>query len=171
MGDAWRDWAPLPLRLVLGFGMAYHGLPKLFTGEGHAGIAGMLAGLGIPLPGVTAWVVALVEFFGGLALLAGAFVSIASVLLIVDMLVAMFKVHLPHGFNFMNITGMTEGGPVFGMPGYEVNLLYIAGMLALVLGGAGKYSVERLWEARRGIGGENAYAPEAAAQKATGSSP
>ena len=33
----------------------------------------------------------------------------------------------------MHITGMTDAGPVFGMPGYEVNLLYIAGLLALFL--------------------------------------
>ncbi|MBA3887293.1 MAG: DoxX family protein, partial [Acidobacteria bacterium] len=58
-------------------------------------------------------------------------------------LVAMVVGHLPHGFNFMNITGMGPQGPKFGMPGYEVNLLYIAGLLALILGGAGLYSVDR----------------------------
>lgn len=170
MRDAWRDWAPLPLRLVLGIGMLYHGFPKLFSGEGRAGFVGMLEGIGVPVPGLMGWAVGLVEFLGGVALLAGAFVSIAGVLLIVDMLVALFKVHLPHGFGFVNITGMTESGPVFGMPGYEVNLLYIGGLLALVLGGAGAYSVDRLWEARRGGAGGSAYAPETGARTEAGSS-
>src|SRR5205085_10146944 len=92
----------------------------------------------------TAWLVGLTEFVGGLALIAGALVAIASAILIVDMLVAMFTVHAPHGFNFVNITGMTKQGPVFGMPGAEVNLLYIAGLLALLFGGAGAGSVDVL---------------------------
>ncbi len=44
---------------------------------------------------------------------------------------------------------MTESGPTFGMPGFEVNLLYIAGFLALALGGAGAFSVDRMMEERR----------------------
>jgi len=43
----------------------------------------------------------------------------------------------------MHMTGMTETGPTFGMPGYEVPLLYIAGLLVLVFGGAGALSVDR----------------------------
>ena len=42
----------------------------------------------------------------------------------------------------MHITGMTDAGPVFGMPGYEVNLLYIAGLLALFLRGPSHLSVD-----------------------------
>ncbi len=79
---------------------------------------------------------------GGIALIVGAFGSIASVLLIINMLVAMFSVHLSNGFNFMHITGMTDAGPVFGMPGYEVPLLYIAGLLALCLRGPSHMSVD-----------------------------
>jgi putative oxidoreductase len=58
------------------------------------------------------------------------------------MLVAMFTVHLPHGFNFMNMTGMTAEGPTFGMPGFETNLLYISILTALWLTGAGPWSIE-----------------------------
>lgn len=107
----------------------------------------MLQGNGIPGGAATAWFVTLLEILGGLALIVGAFVTIVSVLLIINMLVAMFAVHLPHGFLFVNITGMGPEGPQFGMPGYEVNLLYIAGLLALILGGAGAYSVDR-WRKR-----------------------
>lgn len=141
MDNRW-DFASLPLRLMLGFGFAYHGFPKLFSAAGHDQFVGMLQGIGIPLPGVMAWVVGFVEFFGGLALIAGAFVTIVSILGIINMLVAMFTVHISHGFNFINMT-MTEQGPQLGMPGIEVNLLYICGFLALAIAGAGAMSVDR----------------------------
>jgi putative oxidoreductase len=140
MGKQWNEWASLPLRLILGFGFAYHGYPKLFGG--HDMFVGMLTNLGIPAPGLMAWLVGLFEFSGGLLLIAGAFVGIISILGIVNMLVAMFTFHLPNGFNFM-------ASP----PGYEVNLLYIAGFVALVLGGAGTLSVDRWLTERRGTAG------------------
>ncbi len=143
-----RDWAPLSLRLAIGFGFVYHGFPKVFSSAGHESFVGMLQMIGVPAPGLAAWVVGIVELIGGLALLAGAFVQLAAIPLIINMLVAMFTVHLPQGFNFMNITGMTDSGPQFGMPGYEVNLLYIAGLVTLMLGGAGALSVEERMRSR-----------------------
>jgi putative oxidoreductase len=109
----------------------------------------MLQNLGVPAPVVAAWGVAVVEFVGGVALVLGAFVSVAALLLIIEMLVAMFKVHLAAGFNFVHITGMTDAGPKFGLPGYEVNLLYIAGLLALLICGASALSVDKLRSRRR----------------------
>lgn len=153
--SSWSQWAPIPLRLILGFAFMYHGYPKLFTQEGHEMFLGMLNNIGVPAAGLMSWVVGAVEFFGGLALILGAFVALAAALNVINMLVALFTVHLPNGFNFMNITGMTDQGPQFGMPGYEVNLLYIAGLLALVLGGAGALSVDRK---RRESGGSVAGA-------------
>lgn len=151
MRETLRDYAALPLRLVLGFGFIYHGFPKLFTAEGHQGIEGMLANIGIPAPGVTSWVVGGVEVLGGLALLLGAFVSVASVALAIEMIGALFTVHLPYGFNFINIIGMTDSGPQFGMPGYEVNLLYIAGLVTLIFLGAGAASLERMSARERAV--------------------
>ena len=145
-----KQWAPVPLRMMLGAAFIYHGWPKQFSSEGHQGFVGMLSSLGVPAPGITAWLVTLAEIVGGLALIAGAFVAIVSVVLIVDMVVAMLLVHLPNGFNFVHITGMGQQGPVFGMPGAEVNLLYIAGLLALVIGGAGAWSVDALLQDRKG---------------------
>ncbi|UCC74677.1 MAG: DoxX family protein [Gemmatimonadota bacterium] len=152
MRKGWAEYASLPLRLVLGFGFAFHGFPKLFSGQGHAMFTGMLESIGVPAAGLMSWVVGFVEFFGGLALIAGAFVAIVSLLGTVNMLVALFTVHVPHGFNFMNIQGMSESGPIFGMPGYEVNLLYIAGFAALALAGAGVWSVDRWLAEKRGGG-------------------
>lgn len=142
-------WAPLPLRLIIGYGFVYHGCPKVFTTSGHASFQGMLVQIGVPLPAVMSWVVALVEFLGGLAILAGAFLSLAAVLLTCNMLVAMFTVHLQNGFNFLNITGMTDSGPQFGMPGYEVNLLYIAGLLSLLFMGVGPLSIDGILHLRK----------------------
>jgi len=110
----------------------------------------MPGGLGVAAPEATAWLVGVAEIVGGLALIAGVFVAVAAAVLIVDMLVAMFTVHAPHGFNFINITGMGKQGPVFGMPGAEVNLLYIAGLLALVIAGTGAWSVDTLLQDRKG---------------------
>lgn len=134
---------------MLGFGFAYHGFPKLFSGQERAAFEGMLPGIGVPAAGLMSWVVGIVEFFGGLALIAGAFVAVVAVLGIIEMLVATFTVHLASGFSFINITGMGESGPIFGMPGYEVTLLYIAGFLTLALAGAGALSVDRWLAAKR----------------------
>ena len=144
--EAWGRWAPLPLRLVLGYGFVAHGWAK--WSRGPAGFARLLHQLGVPLPDLTARVVTFLELFAGLALVAGAFVAVLSIPLAALMLVAMFKVHLRYGFSSINTIGLTPDGPVFGPPGIEVNLLYLAGLLALALGGAGAFSIDR-WLARR----------------------
>jgi putative oxidoreductase len=143
----WRKWAPVPLRLVIGYGFMAHGWAKL--SRGPEGFAKLLEQIGAPLPEATAWVSTLIELLGGLAILAGAFVAVVSIPLIVMMLVAMFTVHLRYGFSAINTIGLTADGPQFGPPGYEVNLLYIAGLLALVLGGAGPFSIDRLLARRK----------------------
>lgn len=145
----WRQWAPLPLRLVIGYGFMAHGWAKL--SRGPAGFAKLLEQIGAPLPEATAWVSTIIEVFGGLAVLAGAFVAAVSIPLIVLMLVAMFTVHLRYGFSAINTIGLTADGPQFGPPGYEVNLLYIAGLLALILGGAGPLSIDRLLARRKRV--------------------
>jgi putative oxidoreductase len=136
-----RYW-PMPLRIMLGIAFMYHGAPKLFSAAQHAGFQGMLAQLGVPLPALMSWIVGIVEFFGGIALIVGAATWLVTLLLSIDMLVAMFLVHLPHGFGYIQITGMTDKGPVFGLPGAEVNLLYLAALVALFIGGAGPLSVD-----------------------------
>ena len=140
-GKLQKYW-PLSLRIILGIAFMYHGAPKLFSAAGHAGFVGMLQQIGIPAAGFMAWVVGFVEFFGGIALIIGFLTAEASVLLGIDMLVALFTVHLPQGFSFINIKGMTPEGPQFGMPGVEVNLLYLAGLIALLIGGSGPLSVD-----------------------------
>ncbi|PYO70417.1 MAG: DoxX family protein [Gemmatimonadetes bacterium] len=149
MRKEWAGYAPVVLRVMLAIGFLYHGLPK-FGGAGHQQFQGNLQAMGFPAPALLSWVGAVVEVGGALALLAGAFTTIASLLLLLEMLVAIIKVHGPNGFSFMHITGMTPQGPQFGMPGYEVNLLYMAMLLALALGGAGKWSVDERRASRLG---------------------
>src|SRR5262245_59313986 len=144
----WRQWAPLPLRLVIGYGFMAHGWAKL--SRGPEGFARLLEQIGAPLPEATAWVSTFIEIVGGLAILAGAFVVVVSLPLIAMMLVALFTVHLRYGFRALSTVGLTADAPQFGPPGIEVNLLYIACMLALILGGTGFLSIDRLRGRRKG---------------------
>jgi putative oxidoreductase len=153
MNAAWSKYAPLPLRIIIGIGFIYHGFPKLFDGGHRLGFTGMVENIGVPAAGLAAWVVGLVEFFGGLMLIAGAFVAVVTALQIIIMLVALFGVHLSNGFNFMHVIGQTDTGPVFGMPGYEVNLLYIAALLALLLLGPSQWSVDKALAQKKGGAG------------------
>ena len=77
-----------------------------------------------------------------MAVVAGLFVEIVSVPLIISMLVAMFTVHIRYGFSSIHTIGLTPSGPVFGPPGYEINLLYIGALLALALLGSGPLSLD-----------------------------
>src|SRR3954447_21080130 len=144
---SWGRWVPLPLRLIIGFGFMAHGWAKL--SRGPSGFGKLLAQVGAPFPEVTAWLSTFTEILGGLAIFAGAFVEVVSVPLIAMMLVAMFTVHLKYGFSSVNTIGLTEAGPRFGPPGYEVNLLYIAGLVSLILGGAGPLSVDHFLSRKR----------------------
>ncbi len=123
-----------------------HGVAKWSRGPEHFGE--LLRQIGVPLPMTTAWGVTLLEVFGGLAVLLGIFVALVSIPLIASMLVAMFTVQLRFGFSSVNTIGLTNAGPVFGPPGYEINLLYIACLVALALVGAGPLALSR-WMTRR----------------------
>jgi putative oxidoreductase len=64
-------------------------------------------------------------------------------------LVAMFTVHFQYGFSSIVLKRVTASGAEFGPIGYELNLLYIVGLLTLALGGSGKLSVDRCLSMRR----------------------
>src|SRR5258705_13268107 len=69
-------WAPIPLRLIVGFGFMEHGFAKLSKGPDT--FAAILHALAVPAPHFTAWASILTELLGGLAILLGAFVSLVS---------------------------------------------------------------------------------------------
>jgi putative oxidoreductase len=141
-------WALLPLRLVIGFGFAAHGYAKL--ARGPAAFAAILSAIGIPAPGLTAWVTSLLELGGGIAIMLGAAVLPVSLPLIVVMVTAMFGVHLRYGFSSIRLKAFSDAGAQFGPIGYELNLIYIAALVALALGGSGPLSVDRWIERRYG---------------------
>ena len=145
--DRWRPWVPVPIRMIIGVGFVFHGWAK--WSRGPAAFAELLKQVGVPLPLANAWLVTLLEIFGGLAVLMGAFVVVVSFPLILSMLGAMFTVNIKYGFSAVKTIGLTPEGPQLGPPGYEINLLYIAGLLALILGGAGPLSIDSLRKRRR----------------------
>ena len=137
-----QHWAAIPLRLIVGFGFIEHGYAKIVNGPNH--LFAILHAFGVPAPNLMGWATILIELFGGLAVLAGAFMVLASVPMAAVLLVAMFTVHLPYGFSSIKLLAVTTAGPQFGPPGYEVDLLYLACLAALVLGGSGPFSVDGL---------------------------
>ena len=135
-----QRWAPLPLRLIAGYGFIAHGYAKLANGPEH--FAASLQALAVPAPHLMAWVTIGFELLGGLAVLVGAFIPLISLPLCIILLVAAITVHLPYGFNSIKLRAVTAAGPQFGPPGYETNLLYLAALAALVLGGSGPFAVD-----------------------------
>jgi putative oxidoreductase len=119
-----------------------HGWAKISRGTG--GFEKLLLQTGVPFPHLNAIIAPYIELLGGLAIFSGTFVTIVSIPLIVIMLVAMFTIHVHYGFSSINTIGLTSKGPKFGPPGYEINLLYIAGLLSLILTGAGSFSIDSL---------------------------
>lgn len=142
----WAKWSPIPLRLIVGFGFMQHGFAKLAKGPDF--FAAIMQAMGVPAPHLMAWVVILTELLGGLAVLMGAFVALASIPMIAVLLVAIFTVHLQYGFSSIKLQAITPAGAKFGPPGYECDLLYVACLVALVLGGSGPWSVDG-WIGRR----------------------
>ena len=135
-------WAAIPLRLIVGLGFIEHGFAKL--SKNPNAFAAILHALSVPAPHFMAWLTILTELFGGLAILLGAFVALASLPMAAVLLVAIFTVHLPNGFSSIKLVAVTATGPRFGPPGYECDLLYLACLGALVLGGSGPISIDGL---------------------------
>src|SRR5262249_36235901 len=141
-------WAPLLLRLIVGFGFMEHGYAKLVRGPDV--FASILHGLGVPAPHLMAWLTILTELLGGFAVLLGAFLVLVSVPMAVVLLTAIFSVHWQYGFLSIKLLAVTPAGPEFGPPGYECNLLYLACLATLVLSGAGPVSLDAAFSRKRG---------------------
>src|SRR4029077_9868745 len=94
-------WAPIPLRLIVGYGFMEHSFAKL--SKGPEAFAGILHALGVPAPHLMAWLSILTELVGGLAILLGASVPLVSVPRGVLLLVAVFTLPLPYVFSSIKL--------------------------------------------------------------------
>jgi putative oxidoreductase len=140
-------WAPIPVRLIVGYGFVEHGLAKL--ARGFDAFPAILQALRVPAPHLMGWLTILVEILGGLAVLLGALVPLASIPMAAVLLVAMVTVHLPYGFSSIKLLAVTTAGAQFGPPGFETDLLYLACLAALVLGGSGPLAIDSLLAKRQ----------------------
>ena len=133
------SWTGLLLRLTLGLVMFPHGAQKLlgwYGGFGFTGTMGIFTET-MHLPWIVALLVIVGEFFGSLGLIAGLLTRFTAVSFMVIMLGAIITVHLQNGF-FMNWSGKQLG------EGYEYHLLVIGIGLALLVTGAGMWSVDKV---------------------------
>jgi putative oxidoreductase len=133
------DYALTVLRLGLGIVFFAHGAQKMlgwFGGMGFSATMHMFEQY-MGIPAVFALLAILAEFLGGIGLLLGALGRVAAFGIIMNMLVAIFKVHAHFGF-FANWGGNQKG------EGIEFHLLAIAAALAILIGGSGALSTDRV---------------------------
>ncbi|OLM17702.1 hypothetical protein Ae707Ps1_1961 [Pseudonocardia sp. Ae707_Ps1] len=130
----YSDLALLVTRLLVGVVLVAHGLQKL--GNGVGGVAGGFAGMGIPLPTVSALFVMLVELLGGVLLVAGAATTVAGLAAFVAMAGAFLFAHF-------GVTVFVDAG------GWELVGVIAAGALALAAAGPGRFSVDGALAGRR----------------------
>ncbi len=126
--------APLALRLGLGVVFVDHGYSKL-TGGPAEGFGGMLTGLGVGAPEFVAWLVTIAELVGGLMLLAGLATRLVTLPLIATIIGAIILVKADLGII------APSGAP---MPGAELDIALLAGLVALLFIGPGRLSLDHV---------------------------
>jgi putative oxidoreductase len=135
-----QPYGPAILRLAVGAVFVAHGAQKLFGvwgGGGPNGTAAFFGQIGLVPAYPLALLAGVAELIGGLMLIMGAYTFVAASALLTVMAVAVWKVHLPHGF-FINWGMVADRGH-----GYEFNLVLVAALVALMLTGAGGFSIDR----------------------------
>jgi putative oxidoreductase len=118
------------LRLAVAAVFINHGRQKLFV-YGFAGVTGAFTHMGVPVPGLMGPFIGMLEFFGGIALAVGLLTRLFALGFVFDMLGAILLVQLKKGFG-----------------GFEFEFLLLASSLALVLAGAGGFSIDAVLDRR-----------------------
>jgi uncharacterized membrane protein YphA (DoxX/SURF4 family) len=123
--------ALLLVRVIVGLGFIFHGMMKVPNAASWMGPHGFA-------PSWLQLIVTLVETIGGAALILGFLTPLVAFLLGIDMVVAIFGFHIPHGGHFVG-----------GRAAFEVPLVYLVVVIAMLLSGPGAYSVDALISKRR----------------------
>ncbi|BDY12448.1 hypothetical protein HCR_07600 [Hydrogenimonas cancrithermarum] len=116
------------LRLILAYGF-YE--PAMMKWSDISAVSEWFGSMGMPFPTLNAYMAATTELTGVVLLTLGFLTRLISVPLIVVMMVAIFTVHLPHGFSA-------------GENGFEIPLYYMIMLFALVAHGPGRFSLDRM---------------------------
>lgn len=122
------------LRIVAGIVFFMHGWQKIQMG--HDAVTGFFGGMGIPAPSLMAWLVTLLETGGAVLMILGALTRLVAPLFAIDMIAALFTVHISKGFF------ASEGG-------IELVLLLAAVAVTLAIAGPGAPSVDAFLARRR----------------------
>lgn len=122
----WSPWAAVPLRVIVGIAFIGHGWPKLMN---LGATIGGFGNMGIPLPALSAPLVAVLEIFGGAALALGLLTRWVALGYVIEMLVTTLYVKNPFVTKFIG--------------GYELDVLFLAAGLLFLLGGPGPCSLDR----------------------------
>ena len=125
------DWSLTLLRVVLGIIFTYHGYAKLFVPGGFKGTVEFFVSVGIPIAHYSALAVSVAEFAGGIFLILGVLTRLTTLVLIFQMLVALFTVHINNGL-------LSSKG------GYEFVLLILAALAVVLASGSGKLSLGKM---------------------------
>jgi putative oxidoreductase len=121
----------LLLRIAVGIIFVLHGQQKLF-GMGFGGVTDAFSHMGVPMAGIMGPFVALLEFFGGIALILGLLTRLVSLGFAIDMLVAILLVQLKNGFSH-----------------YELEFLLCVSSAALLFMGGGEFAIDALLGRRK----------------------
>jgi uncharacterized membrane protein YphA (DoxX/SURF4 family) len=142
MFKKWNDWAPLPLRLVLAVSYTAAGFLKLFTANGHLNFVHELSHWGVPgtLASAFTWFVGGLEFASGLLLLVGAYASLVAIVQTLSTIALLIAISIggqPPAYDGL-------GYFPYVLPDIPYSFAIVAGLLTLLFGGVGKYSVDDL---------------------------
>ena len=138
------DVGLLILRVAVGLVFLFHGWAKLF-GDQISFVQEMLQMVGWTLPEAMLWLVALLELFGGVALVLGVFSRSAALLLTIEMVIAVALFHLRQGFFIVSVPNVPLAY------GFEYHVALVSGLVCVALGGPGRWALEE--RLRRGRAG------------------
>ena len=123
-----QSFSLLMARLAVAYGF-YE--PAMQKWSDISSVASWFGQMGIPFPTLNAYMVASTEILGVVLLALGLFTRLISLPLIIIMIVAIFTVHLSHGFSA-------------GSNGFEIPLYYMLFLALFASLGAGKFSLDYL---------------------------